>query len=177
MERYVERMVSATQDMNSLIVQQLSRGGAPEDLLCLVSESFGPLTRAGKLSMSLVCAAKSAPVRGPEPVLAQLTRMLARDVSAMGAHTVKLSIDANEKVGMWRLSMSTDKHRALPARKVARLEHLLLRLGGTLSIQDEAPFELRLYLPAVCFTPGQRELTRAGAGGRDPAAGHAPPRA
>jgi hypothetical protein len=155
MERYVDRMVSASQDMNSLIVQQLSRGGAPEDLLCLLSESFGPLSRAGTLSLSLACSAQSVPVRGPGPVLAQLARMLARDVSAMRAHKVNVSIDAQEKLGMWRLSMSTDKHRALPARKVARMEHLLRRLGGTLSIQDEAPFELRLHLPAVSFPQGR----------------------
>jgi two-component system, OmpR family, sensor kinase len=152
MERYVDRMVSATQDMNALIVQQLSRGGAPEDLLCLLTHAFEPLARSQHVSLNVECPAQSVPVRGPSPVLAQLARMLARDVSATRAHAVNLSIEAHEKLGMWRLRVSTDKHRALPARKVARLEHLVLRLGGTLSIQDEAPFALRVHLPAVNFS-------------------------
>jgi two-component system, OmpR family, sensor kinase len=149
MERYVARMAGAAQDMSQLIVEQLSRGNAPEDLLGLLADAFEPLTRAQQLRLHVECLAQSVPVRGPPAVLAQLARMLVRDVSATHAHTVNLSIDAQEKLGMWRLRLSTDKHRALPARKVARLEHLVNRLGGTLSLQDEAPFELRLHLPAV----------------------------
>ncbi|MFL5350647.1 MAG: histidine kinase dimerization/phospho-acceptor domain-containing protein [Hyalangium sp.] len=149
MERYVERMVSATQDMNMLIVQQLSRGGAPEDLRYLLEQAFEPLARAPHVTLHLECALPSAPVRGSTAVLTQLARLLARDVSALNAHTVNLSIEPHERLGMWRVRVSTDKHRALPARKVAQLEQLVLRLGGTLSLQDEAPFELRLHLPAV----------------------------
>ncbi|WP_224245796.1 histidine kinase dimerization/phospho-acceptor domain-containing protein [Hyalangium gracile] len=156
MERYAERMASSAQDMNTLIVQQLSRGGAPEDLLCLLTDAFEPLKKTQNISLSLECAAQSVPVRGPGPVLAQLARMLARDVSATRARAVSVKLDPQEKLGMWRLRVSTDKHRALPARKVARLEHLVLRLGGTLSIQDETPFELRVHLPAVGFTSVHR---------------------
>ncbi len=156
MERYVERMMSATQDMNTLIVQQLSRGGAPEDLRCLLEQAFEPLARAPHVTLQLECSLQSVPVRGPAPVLAQLARLLARDVSAMNAHAVSLSIEPHEKLGMWRVRVSTDKHRALPVRKVAQLEQLVLRLGGTLSIQDEAPFELRLHLPAVGLNAAQR---------------------
>ncbi len=160
MERYVERMTRSAQDMNELIVQQLSRGGAPEDLLCLLTDAFEPLARSQHVTLNVKCEVQSVPVRGPGPVLAQLARMLARDVSATRAHEVNLSIDAHEKVGMWRLRVSTDKHRTLPARKVARLEHLVLRLGGTLSIQDESPFELRVHLPAVSFAPSHRSQPR-----------------
>ena len=156
MERYVERMVGATQTMNTLIVQQLSRGGAPEDLRCLLAEAFAPLRRTQSVTVNLACAVAMAPVRGPGAVLAQLARMLARDVSATHASMVNLSIDVHEKLGMWRLGVSTDKHRPLPARKVARLEQLVLRLGGTLSIQDESPFELRILLPAVGLPPAHR---------------------
>lgn len=155
MERYVDRMMSATQDMNTLIVQQLARGGAPEDLRCLLENAFEPLARAPHVTLHLECSSQSVPVRGSAAVLAQLARLLARDVSAMNAHTVNLSIESHEKLGMWRVRISTDKHRALPARKVAQLEQLVMRLGGTLSLQDEAPFELRLHLPAVSLNAAQ----------------------
>jgi two-component system OmpR family sensor kinase len=156
MERYVDRMMNATQDMNTLIVQQLSRGGAPEDLRGLLEDAFEPLARAPHVTLNLECAHESVPVRGAAPVLVQLARLLARDVSALNAHTVNVSIEPHEKLGMWRVRVSTDKHRALPARKVAQLEQLILRLGGSLSIQDEAPFELRLHLPAVSLNTGLR---------------------
>lgn len=149
MERYLERMMSATQDMGSLISRELAPGSVPEDLLSLLTASFESVKRARPLCVRLEREAKSAPVRGPGAVVALLARTLARDVGATGAHTVSVALEAKEKLGMWKVRVSTDKQRTLPARKVARLEHLVLRLGGTLSIQDEAPFELRLLLPAA----------------------------
>ena len=95
-------------------------------------------------------------MRGPGPVLAQLARLLARDVSAMHAHTVNLSIEAHGEAGDVAAARVHRQAPALPARKVARLEHLVLRLGGTLSIQDEAPFELRINLPATGLSPGHK---------------------
>jgi hypothetical protein len=147
MERYLDRMMSATQDMGALIAGQLAPGSAPGDLLPLLTSAFEPVMRARPLTLRLECAARSVPVRGPAAVLTQLARALARDVGATGAQMVNLAIDSQDKAGLWRVRLSTDKHRALPARKVARLEYLTHRLGGTLSIQDETPFELRLYLP------------------------------
>jgi hypothetical protein len=149
MERYLERMMSATQDMGALISKQLAPGSVPEDLLTLLSASFETVKRARPVCVRLECEAKSVPIRGPGAVVALLARTLARDAGATGARTVSVAIEAKEKLGMWKVRLSTDKQRALPARKVARLEHLVLRLGGTLSLQDEAPFELRLLLPAA----------------------------
>jgi len=153
MERYVERMQGSAQMMAQLISRQLSRGGAPEDLRALVLEAFEPVARARNLSLRLECAVEWAPVRGPRSVVTQLTRMLAKDLGTSRVGVVRVRIDEQEKQGMWRLRVSTDKPRLLMARKVARLEQLLQRLGGTLSIQDEAPFELRLHLPAASFNP------------------------
>ena len=149
MQRYVERMQGSTQMMGQLISRQLSRGGAPEDLKALVLEAFEPVARARNLSLRLECAAEWAPVRGPRSVVAQLTRLLAKDLGTSRVGVVRVRIDEQEKLGMWQLCVATDKPRLLMARKVARLEQLLQRLGGTLSIQDESPFELRLQLPAV----------------------------
>jgi hypothetical protein len=156
MARYVDRMQGASQDMALLIARQLSRGGAPEDLRTLLLEAFEPVARTCNLSLRLECSATSVPVRGPGSVVAQLARLLARDLDTSRTRVVNLSIDAQEKRGMWRLRVSTGKPRLLLARKVARLEQLLQRLGGSLSIQDEAPFELRLHLPAASFTPVPR---------------------
>jgi signal transduction histidine kinase len=153
MERYVERMQGSTQMMGQLISRQLSRGGAPEDLRALVLEAFEPVAQARNLSLHVECSAEWAPVRGPRSVVEQLTRLLAKDLGTSRVGVVRVSIDEQEKLGMWRLRVSTDKPRLLLARKMARLEQLLQRLGGTLSIQDEAPFELRLQLPAASCKP------------------------
>jgi signal transduction histidine kinase len=154
MKRYVERMQSATQDMALLISRQLARGGTPEDLRTLLLESFEPMTRGRKLTLNLECSAKSVPVRGNSCLVEQLVRLLARDLSTTRARVVHLRIEAQEQLGMWRLGVSTDKPRLLQSRHIDRLDQLLRRLGGTLSIQDEPPFELRLHLPAASFTPG-----------------------
>jgi two-component system OmpR family sensor kinase len=156
MERYVERMQGASQNMAQLISRQLSRGGAPEDLRALVLEAFEPVVQARNLSLHLECSAQWAPVRGPRSVVAQLARIMARDLGTSRVSKVQVRIDEQERLGMWRLRVSTDKPRLLLARKVARLEQLLHRLGGTLSIQDEAPFELRLLLPAAIVNPAPR---------------------
>jgi two-component system, OmpR family, sensor kinase len=156
MKRYVERMQSATQDMALLISRQLARGGTPEDLRSLLLEAFEPLTRSGKFTLNLECAAKSVPVRGNGCLVQQLARLLARDLSTSRARVVHLRIDAQEPMGMWRLCVSTDRPRLLQSRQMDRLDQLLHRLGGALSIQDEPPFELRLHLPAATFTPAAR---------------------
>jgi two-component system OmpR family sensor kinase len=156
MERYVERMQSSAQNMAQLISRQLSRGGAPEDLRALVLEAFEPVVQARNLSLHLECSAQWAPVRGPRSVVAQLARILARDLGTSRVSKVQVRIGEEERLGMWRLSVSTDRPRLLLARKVARMEQLLHRLGGTLSIQDEAPFELRLLLPAAIVNPAPR---------------------
>lgn len=149
MEKYVERMQGSTQMMGQLISRQLSRGGAPEDLRALALEAFEPMARARKLPLRFECSAEWAPVRGPRSVVTQLTRLLARDLGTSRVGVVQVRIEEQEKLGMWTLSVSTDRPRLLMARKLARLEQLLQRLGGALSIQDEAPFELRLHLPAA----------------------------
>jgi len=156
MERYVERMQGASQNMAQLISRQLSRGGAPEDLRALVLEAFEPVVQARNLSLQLECTAQWAPVRGSRSVVAQLARILARDLGTSRVSKVQVRIDEQERLGMWQLRVSTDRPRLLLARKVARLEQLLHRLGGTLSIQDEAPFELRLLLPAAIVNPAPR---------------------
>ena len=152
MKRYVERMQSATQDMAVLISRQLARGGAPEDLRALLLEAFEPVARTRKITLNLECSAKSVPVRGNSTLVEQLVRLLARDLSTTRARVVNLRIDAQEHVGMWRLCVSTDKPRLVRSRQMDRLDQLLHRLGGTLSIQDEPPFELRIHLPAASFT-------------------------
>lgn len=149
MERYVERMQGSTQMMGQLISRQLSRGGAPEDLRALALEAFEPMARARKLNLHFECSAEWAPVRGPRSVVTQLTRLLAKDLGSSRASVVRVRIEQQEKLGMWQLSVSTDRPRLLMARKLARLEQLLQRVGGALSIQDEPPFELRLHLPAA----------------------------
>lgn len=149
MERYVERMQGSTQMMSQLISRQLSKGGAPEDLRALVLEAFEPVVQARKLTLKVACKAEWAPVKGPRSVVSQLARLLAKDLGTSRVGAVQVQIEEQEKLGMWRLCVSTDKPRLLMARKVARLEQLLQRLGGTLSIQDEAPFELRMLLPAA----------------------------
>lgn len=156
MARYVERMQGAAQDMAQLISRQLARGAAPEDLRALLLEAFEPVACTRGLSLNVECAAKSVPVRGNSAVVQQLVRLLAKDLATTRARTVHVRIEAQEQWGMWRLRLSTDRPRLLQSRQVARLEQLLQRLGGTLSIQDEAPFELRLHLPAASFTPGPR---------------------
>jgi len=156
MKRYVERMQSATQDMAVLISRQLARGGAPEDLRSLLLEAFEPLARSRKLTLNVECSAKSVPVRGNSNMVEQLVRLLARDLATTRARVVNLRIEAQEHLGMWRLGVSTDKPRVLQSRQMDRLEQLLHRLGGTLSIQDEPPFELRLHLPAAISAPARR---------------------
>lgn len=149
MERYVDRMQGSTQMMGQLIARQLSRGGAPEDLRALALEAFEPMARARKLSLRFECSAEWAPVKGPRSVVSQLTRLLAKDLGTSRVGVVRVRIEHQEKLGMWQLSVSTDRPRLLMARKLARLEQLLQRMGGALSIQDEPPFELRLHLPAA----------------------------
>lgn len=149
MERYVERMQGSTQMMGQLIARQLSRGGAPEDLRALVLEAFEPMARARKLTLRFECSAEWAPVKGSRSVVSQLTRLLAKDLGTSRVGVVRVRIEQQEKLGMWQLSVSTDRPRLLMARKLARLEQLLQRMGGVLSIQDEPPFELRLLLPAA----------------------------
>jgi signal transduction histidine kinase len=156
MRRYVERMQSATQDMAVLISRQLARGGAPEDLRALLLEAFEPVARTRKFTLNVECSAKAVPVRGNSVLVEQLVRLLARDLSTTRARVVNLRIEAQEHVGMWLLCVSTDKPRLLQSRQIDRLDQLLHRLGGTLSIQDEPPFELRLHLPAASFTPAPR---------------------
>ncbi len=156
MKRYVERMKSATQDMAVLISRQLARGGAPEDLRTLLLEAFEPVARTRKFTLNLECTAKSVPVRGNSVLVEQLVRLLARDLSTTRARVVHLRIEAQEQLGMWRLCVSTDKPRLLQSRQMDRLDQLLHRLGGNLSIQDEPPFELRLHLPAASFTSASR---------------------
>lgn len=156
MKRYVERMQSATQDMALLISRQLARGGAPEDLRSLLLEAFEPLTRSRKFTLNVECSAKSVPVRGNSSLIEQLARLLARDLATTRARVVNLRIDAQEHLGMWRVCVSTDRPRLLQSRQMDRLDQLLHRLGGTLSIQDEPPFELRLHLPAASSAPAPR---------------------
>ncbi len=156
MKRYVERMQSAAQDMSRLISRQLARGGAPEDLRALLLEAFEPLTRAQKLTLKLECSPQAVPVRGNSCLVEQLARLLARDLSTSRSRVVYVRIDAQEQLGMWRVCVSTDKPRLLQAKQMDRLDQLLHRLGGTLSIQDEPPFELRLHLPAASFPPAAR---------------------
>jgi signal transduction histidine kinase len=145
MMRYVERMQSATQDMALLISRQLARGGAPEDLRSLLLEAIEPLTRSRKLTLNL-----------DSNLVEQLVRLLARDLATTRARMVNLRIDAQEHLGMWRLCVSTDRPRLLQSRQMDRLDQLLHRLGGTLSIQDEPPFELRIHLPAASSAPTAR---------------------
>lgn len=156
MARYVERMEGAAQDMAHLIARQLARGGAPEDLRSLLLKAFEPVARTRKLTVNVECPAKSVPVRGNGAVVKQLVRLLARDLASTRARTVHLRIDSQEQRGMWRLRVATDKPRLLYSQQLDRLEQLLRRLGGTLCIQDEAPFELRIHLPAACSPQGPR---------------------
>ncbi len=150
MERYVERMQGSTQMMGQLISRQLvarwgSGGSARPGAGGLRADGAGPQAHLHFECIGGVGAGARPPLGGDAADTAAWPRIL----GSSRASVVRVRIEQQEKLGMWRLSVSTDRPRLLMARKLARLEQLLQRLGGTLSIQDEPPFELRLHLPAA----------------------------
>ncbi|MDC0715077.1 histidine kinase dimerization/phospho-acceptor domain-containing protein [Stigmatella sp. ncwal1] len=148
-ERYLQRMMSATQDMNTLISQRLAPGSAPEDLRALLSTAFTPSSQAPrKLSLSLQGPA-TVPLKGPASTLALLMRTLARGLEGTGAVEATGTIEAREPMKMWRLHLSAPAERPLAKPVVKRLEPLVQLLGGTLSITEGHPLELTLNLPAA----------------------------
>ncbi len=149
MERYLERVMGATQDMGSLIAQRLAPGNPPEDLLPLLRGAFGRLSASCNLSLHFESAVPAIPLRGPRSALVLLTRALARALAATGATRVNMTLEARETTRMWQLSLSACAERALPARAAQRLEQLVQRLGGTLAIQGAPRLELTLQLPAA----------------------------
>lgn len=146
LERYLERMMSATQDMNTLISQRLAPGNAPEDLRALLSTAFG---QPRKPVLSLQCTTAAVPLKGAPASWALLMRTLARGLEGTGALEVKATIDARESLKMWRLHLSAPAERPLSKATVKRLEPLVHLLGGTLSIDDGQPLALTLLLPSA----------------------------
>jgi hypothetical protein len=150
MERYLERITGATQDMGLLIARQLAPGSAPEDLLLLLREAFGRLAATRHPSLHCEGPVPTAPLRGPRSALVLLTQALARGLAAPGATRVDMALEAREATRMWRLSLSACAERALQPRVTQRLEQLVNRLGGTLAVQQDGPrLELTVQLPAA----------------------------
>jgi two-component system, OmpR family, sensor kinase len=145
-ERYLERMLSATQDMNTLITQRLAPGGAPEDLRALLHTAF---LQPRKPALSLQCTATAVPLKGAPAPWALLMRTLARGLESSGAMEVKATIEARESLKMWRLHLSAPAQRPLTKATVKRLEPLVHLLGGTVSIDAGEPVTLTLLLPSA----------------------------
>jgi two-component system OmpR family sensor kinase len=149
MERYLDRVMSATQDMGSLITQRLAPGNTPEELLCLLRGAFGALAPARNLSLRCEGTVPAAPLQGPRSTLMLLTRSLARGLASVSATQVDLKLEARETTRMWQLRLSTRAERPLPPRVLQRLEQLVHQLGGTLTAEDEPRLTLTLQLPAA----------------------------
>ncbi len=149
MERYLERVMGATQDMGSLIAQRLAPGSPPEDLLPLLRGAFKRLAASRNLTLHSQSSVPAIPLKGPRSTLVLLTQALARALAATGATRVNMTLEAKETTRMWQLSLSTGAQQELPARVTQRLEQLVHRLGGTLVLQNEPRLELTLQLPAA----------------------------
>jgi two-component system, OmpR family, sensor kinase len=144
--RYLERMLSATQDMNTLISQRLAPGHAPEDLRALLGAAFG---QPRKPALSLQCTAAAVPLKGAPASWALLMRTLARGLESTGTSEVKATLEARESLKMWRLHLSAPAERPLSPATLKRLEPLVHVLGGTVSIDAGQTVALTLLLPSA----------------------------
>ncbi|WP_148273357.1 histidine kinase dimerization/phospho-acceptor domain-containing protein [Stigmatella aurantiaca] len=149
LERYLQRMMSATQDMNTLISQRLAPGSAPEDLRALLHTAFPSSARTSRRLVLSLQGPAAVPLKGAAPTLALLVRTLARGMAGTGARKVEGTIEVREPMKMWRLHLSAPAERPLAKPVVKRLEPLIHLLGGTLSIGEGLPLELTLNLPAA----------------------------
>jgi signal transduction histidine kinase len=149
MQRYLQQLLKASTDQGVLIERRLSEEGAPEDLRALLCATFERPGRERRASVNLGFTAPVVPVRGPAPVLDVLVRTLARGLAATGATAADLTVDLVEGTSMWRLRLCARTEHPLPARTMALLEQLMLRLGGNLSLQPRPRLSLTLHLPAA----------------------------
>jgi two-component system, OmpR family, sensor kinase len=147
MERYLERVMKAAQDMGSLIARRLAPGSAPQDLLPLLRDAFSGLSHSRRPSLHWECSLSSLPVAGGRLELVLLTQALARGLAATGAPQVLLHAEAQD--GMWRLCLDARAEHPLPTRMARRLGPLVHRLGGTWEVRGSPRLELLLHLPVA----------------------------